>query len=96
MPHAEKHRPRTPRLTSLAPQLLVDDLGRSIAYYERLGFTFGEPWQGFYAIGTRDGLELHPDCAREPAQQEVLDQFLAELGRRESWGQCSSGSMWRD
>jgi catechol 2,3-dioxygenase-like lactoylglutathione lyase family enzyme len=48
-----------PRLTSFAPQFLVDDLGRSIAYYQRLGFTFGEPWDGFYAIGTRDGLELH-------------------------------------
>src|SRR5688500_20384810 len=49
----------TPRITSLAPQFLVDDLGRSIAYYRRLGFTFGEPWDGFYAIGVRDGLELH-------------------------------------
>lgn len=49
----------TPRVTSFAPQFLVDDLARSIGYYERLGFTFREPWDGFYAIGTRDGLELH-------------------------------------
>ena len=49
----------TPRLTSFAPQFLIDDLARSIAFYERLGFTFREPWGGFYAIGTRDGLELH-------------------------------------
>jgi catechol 2,3-dioxygenase-like lactoylglutathione lyase family enzyme len=48
-----------PRVTSLAPQFLVDDLARSIRYYERLGFTFGEPWGGFYAIGRQDGLELH-------------------------------------
>src|SRR5258708_26844539 len=48
-----------PRVTSLAPQFLVDDLARSIAYYEKLGFTFGEPWEGFYAIGHLDGLELH-------------------------------------
>ena len=48
-----------PRLTSLAPQLLVDDLTRSMAYYRKLGFTFGEPWDGFYAIGELDGLELH-------------------------------------
>ena len=47
------------RLTSFAPQFLVDDLARSMAYYRRLGFTFGEPWDGFYAIGARDGLELH-------------------------------------
>jgi len=49
----------TPRLTSFAPQFLVDDLERSMTYYRTLGFTFGEPWGGFYAIGTRDGLELH-------------------------------------
>lgn len=48
-----------PRLTSLAPQFLVDDLQRSMAYYEKLGFTFGAPWEGFYAIGELDGLELH-------------------------------------
>ena len=47
------------RLTSFAPQFLVQDLARSIAYYQRLGFAFGDPWEGFYAIGTRDGLELH-------------------------------------
>ena len=48
-----------PRLTSFAPQFLVDDLERSIEYYEKLGFTFDEPWDGFYAIGRLDGLELH-------------------------------------
>jgi catechol 2,3-dioxygenase-like lactoylglutathione lyase family enzyme len=48
-----------PRVTSFAPQFLVDDLDLSIAYYRKLGFTFGEPWDGFYAIGTLDGLELH-------------------------------------
>lgn len=48
-----------PRVTSFAPQFLVDDLELSIEYYEKLGFTFGEPWDGFYAIGHRDGLELH-------------------------------------
>jgi catechol 2,3-dioxygenase-like lactoylglutathione lyase family enzyme len=49
----------TPRLTSFAPQFLVDDLDRSIAYYEKLGFRFNEPWNGFYVIGHLDGLELH-------------------------------------
>ena len=47
------------RVISFAPQFLVGQLARSIAYYQRFGFTFGEPWQGFYAIGVRDGLELH-------------------------------------
>ena len=48
-----------PRVTSFAPQFLVDDLARSIAYYNKLGFAFGEPWDGFYAIGELNGLELH-------------------------------------
>ena len=48
-----------PRLTSFAPQFLVDNLERSMAYYRKLGFKFGEPWEGFYAIGVLDGLELH-------------------------------------
>jgi len=48
-----------PRVTSFAPQFLVDDLERSIAYYRKLGFSFGESWDGFYAIGHLDGLELH-------------------------------------
>jgi predicted lactoylglutathione lyase len=36
-----------PRVTSFAPQFLVDDLERSIAYYQKIGFTFREPWEGF-------------------------------------------------
>jgi catechol 2,3-dioxygenase-like lactoylglutathione lyase family enzyme len=47
------------RVTSFAPQFLVDDLKRSIAYYQKIGFQFGESWEGFYAIGHIDGLELH-------------------------------------
>ena len=35
-------------------QFLVDDLDRSIAYYQKIGFSFGEPWEGFYAIGHLD------------------------------------------
>lgn len=50
---------KKPRVTSFAPQFLVDDLARSIAYYQKLGFAFGQPWDGFYAIGQLDGLELH-------------------------------------
>jgi catechol 2,3-dioxygenase-like lactoylglutathione lyase family enzyme len=56
------------RVTSLAPQFLVDDLNRSIAYYRRIGFKFDEPWDGFYAIGELDGLELH--LKEAPKNQE--------------------------
>ena len=64
-----------PRLTSLAPQFLVDDLARSMRYYERLGFTFGDPWGGFYAIGERDGLELH---LKEAPKNQADRQFRRE------------------
>src|SRR5712691_2645225 len=60
-----------PRVTSLAPQFLVDDLERSIAYYQRLGFRFGELWGGFYAIGCLDGLELHlKEAPKNPAERQ--------------------------
>lgn len=60
-----------PRVTSFAPQFLVDDLDRSIAYYRKLGFTFGEPWDGFYAIGAVDGLELHlKEAPRNQAERQ--------------------------
>ena len=59
------------RLTSFAPQFLVDDLERSMAFYRKLGFTFGEPWDGFYAIGERDGLELHlKEAPKNHAERE--------------------------
>lgn len=62
----------TARLTSFAPQFLVEDLARSIAYYQRLGFAFGEPWDGFYAIGVRDGLELHlKEAPRLEAERQL-------------------------
>ena len=64
-----------PRLTSFAPQFLVDDLQRSIAYYQKLGFTFGEPWDGYYAIGERDGLELH---LKEAPKNEKERQYRRE------------------
>src|SRR2546425_10131987 len=60
-----------PRVTSFAPQFLVDDLERSIAYYQRLGFSFGEPWRGFYAIGCLGGLELHlKEAPKNPAERQ--------------------------
>ena len=54
-----------PRVTSFAPQFLVDHLEDSIAYYRKIGFTFGEVWDGFYVIGQLDGLELHLKEARK-------------------------------
>ena len=91
--------PRRARLTSFAPQFLVDDLPGAIAYYrDRLGFTFGEPIGGFYAIGTRNGFQLHlkdaPKLSGERQHRQVnehldayagvddVDGFYAECGER--------------
>jgi catechol 2,3-dioxygenase-like lactoylglutathione lyase family enzyme len=83
------------RLTSLAPQFLVDDLARSMAYYRKLGFAFGEPWDGFYAIGLRDGLELHlKEAPKNPVEreyrraQEHLDAAAGVDGIEAFYDQC--------
>jgi predicted enzyme related to lactoylglutathione lyase len=89
------HHGSPPRVTSLAPQFLVDDLTRSMAYYEKLGFTFGEPWEGFYAIGERDGLELHlKEAPKNEAERrnrrahEHLDAAAGVDGIEEFYEQC--------
>src|SRR6185436_18946007 len=89
-----------PRLTSLAPQFLVNDLACSITYYEKLGFTFGEPWDGFYAIGQLDGLELH---LKEPPQNEKdrrpqrandhLDAAAGVDGIEAFYAQCTANGV---
>ena len=86
----------SPRLTSLAPQFLVDDLERSIAYYrDVLGFAFGEPWGGFYAIGWRDGFELHlKEAPKNPAERrhrrdhEHLDAYASVDGIEAFYACC--------
>jgi catechol 2,3-dioxygenase-like lactoylglutathione lyase family enzyme len=73
----------------------VSDLARSIAYYEKLGFTFGEPWEGFYAIGHVDGLEVHlkegpknPDERRFRHDNEHLDAAAGVDGIEDFFKQC--------
>jgi catechol 2,3-dioxygenase-like lactoylglutathione lyase family enzyme len=89
-----------PRVTSFAPQFLVDDLERSIAYYKKLGFTFGEPWDGFYAIGRLDGLELHLKEApkHEPDRQwrrdnEHLDASAGVDGIEAFYERCVASGI---
>jgi catechol 2,3-dioxygenase-like lactoylglutathione lyase family enzyme len=90
----------TPRLTSFAPQFLVDDLDRSITYYERLGFAFGEPWEGFYAIGVLDGLEVHlkeapknPDARRRRRENEHLDAAAGVDGIEAFFNRCVANDV---
>ena len=83
------------RLTSFAPQFLVDDLKRSMSYYQKLGFTFGDPWDGFYAIGELDGLELHlKEAPKDGAERqhrrehEHLDAAAGVDGIEAFYQQC--------
>ncbi len=83
------------RLTSFAPQFLVEDLARSVDYYRGLGFTFGEPWDGFYAIGERDGFELHlKEASRSDAERRHrrehrhLDAAAGVNGIEAFYAQC--------
>ena len=55
-----------------------------MGYYRKLGFTFGEPWNGFYAIGELDGLELHlkeaPRSAAERRHRREHEHLDAAAG----------------
>ena len=86
-----------PRVTSFAPQFLVEDLARSIAYYRKLGFAFGEAWEGFYAIGYVDGLELHlKEAPKDDAERryrrehEHLDAAAGVDGIEAFYAQCAA------
>jgi len=88
------------RLTSFAPQFLVDDLERSIAYYQKIGFRFGEPWDGFYAIGHLDGLEVHlKEAPKDPSERqrrresEHLDAAAGVDGIEAFYEQCVASGV---
>ena len=90
----------TPRVTSFAPQFLVDDLELSMEYYKKLGFKFGEPWDGFYAIGYLDGLELHlkkatknQDERRYRRENEHLDAAAGVDGIEVFFEQCIANGV---
>ena len=86
------------RITSFAPQLLVDDLERAIRFYrEVLGFSFGPTWQGVYAIGERDGFEIHLKCAPKAIedranrrQNEHLDVYASVIGVGALYDACKA------
>src|SRR5262249_27822028 len=76
---------RATHLTGIAPQLLVADLDRAIAYYcDKLGFELDFKYESFYAAVTRDGFAIHLKCAPQSAvdreyrkQNEHLDAYIA-------------------
>jgi catechol 2,3-dioxygenase-like lactoylglutathione lyase family enzyme len=81
---------RATHLTGIAPQFLVDDLDRAIAYYcDKLGFGLDFKYQSFYAAVTRDGFAIHLKCAPKLAadrehrkQNEHLDAHISVSGIR--------------
>ena len=88
------------RVTSFAPQFLVDDVELSMEYYKKLGFKFGEPWDGFYAIGYLDGLELHlkeatknQDERRYRRENEHLDAAAGVDGIEVFFEQCIANGV---
>ena len=88
------------RVTSFAPQFLVNDLERSIAYYQKIGFSFGEPWEGFYAIGHLDGLEVHlKEAPKNQAERqwrrdhEQLDAAAGVDGIEAFYEQCVANGV---
>lgn len=72
-------------IISVAPQFLVDDLEKSLNYYERkLGFTRDFVYEGFYAAVSRDRAIIHLKCAPKLEAERVhrkaeehLDAYLA-------------------
>jgi uncharacterized glyoxalase superfamily protein PhnB len=78
-------------LTGIAPQFLVDDFDRAIAYYrDKLGFELDFIYQSFYASVTRDGFAIHLKCAPKlPADREHrkknehLDAYISVSGIRD-------------
>ncbi len=75
----------------VAPQLLVDDLSVSIAWYEQeLGFRTEFVYEGFYAALSRGGATLHLKCApktvadrRHRSEAGHLDAFFEVRGVEE-------------
>jgi uncharacterized glyoxalase superfamily protein PhnB len=89
-----------PRITSFAPQMLVDDLDRAIKFYsDVLGFSFGPTWGGFYAIGEREGFQVHLKCAPKTVadrtnrrQHEHLDVYASVIGVDALYDSCKAKS----
>lgn len=82
--------PRATHLTGIAPQFLVDDLERAIAYYrDKLGFGLDFVYESFYASVSRDGFAIHLKHGSRLAadreyqkRNEHLDAYISVSGIR--------------
>jgi catechol 2,3-dioxygenase-like lactoylglutathione lyase family enzyme len=81
---------RATQIVGIAPQFLVDDLDRAVAYYrDKLGFELDFKYESFYAAVSRDGFAIHLKCAPKLAverehrkQNEHLDAYIDVQGIR--------------
>ena len=88
----------TTRIGGIAPQFLVDDVERSIAYYrDHLGFEVDFVYDSFYASVSRDGCAIHlkhaPKIAADRAhrkQHEHLDASIAVSGIRDLFSELQT------
>jgi catechol 2,3-dioxygenase-like lactoylglutathione lyase family enzyme len=89
---------RPTQLTGIAPQFLVDDLERAVAYYrDNLGFELNFKYESFYASVTRDGFAIHLKHAMNSArereyrkQNEHLDAYISVTGIRALFSELES------
>ncbi len=79
------------KILNAAPQFLVEDLGKTLAFYEeRLGFTRDFVYDDFYASLSLGGGRIHMKCATKLEAErshrkagEHLDAFMEVEGVRE-------------
>ncbi len=89
---------RATRVTGIAPQLLVDELDRAIAYYcDKLGFQLDFNYESFYASVSRDGFAIHLKCAPKIAadrehrkQNQHLDAYISVSGIRDLYSELET------
>lgn len=89
---------RAVRVNGIAPQFLVDDLERAIAWYrDKLGFELDFQYESFYASVSRDGCAIHLKCApKNPAERvhrkdnQHLDAYIAVSGARDLFRELES------
>lgn len=85
-------------VTGIAPQFLVDDLDRAIAYYcDKLGFALDFVYESFYASVKRDGFAIHLKHASKLAAErdhrkrnEHLDACISVSGIRALFGELEN------
>ena len=89
---------RATRVTGIAPQFLVDDLERAIAWYcQKLGFQLDFKYQDFYVAVSRNGFAIHlkaalklPADREQRKQNEHLDAYISVSGIRDLFRELES------